>query len=265
MSTFTYKYGSHTHEVGEVTDFVWERMAHTTERAQRDIAIYRVTLRGMFLVTEDSQTWTKLRDDVAAFVEAYSQNDVKFAVVNPDNTDSNHVLDPDTDPDITKGPYVTGWKYPQGTIEEMIAKREWEVTLECLRLEPESQIIKYEENVRHIGTCDMAWQSQNRVNGLPVSYPVYPATTQTIIQEGNSIGLEGYYLPGWVNNIWAGGAADTTVPFGVRVLGDQYEHKERRMQVLGKPVKVGRYFLYWPAKWKYTFEKGDAPALIPPA
>ena len=266
MATFNYKYGAYTHETGSVTDFVWEHIPNITKRGQRDIALYRVTLRGMFLCTTGDD-WTDIRDKISTFQNAYNNpttpyfnNDLKFALVNPDGTDSKYVLDPATDPWILKGPYLKRVIYPTGTIEEMVAKREWEVVLECLRLEPESEIIHYEETIRHFGNCAKSWVAQ-LTQGVVRSYRTHPATTQMIVQSGNSVGLEGYYLPGW--NAFM-------VTLGIPVLDTSYEHEERRVETLGKPLRfqipriAGRNkFLYYPAEWTYVFES-QIPLLIPP-
>jgi hypothetical protein len=251
MSNFTYKYGSYTHEVGSVVDFVWEHIPNITRRGRRDVALYRVTLRGLILCTSGDE-WQDVRDKIHTLDTAYRfQEDMKFAVQNPDGTDSKYVLDPDSDTDILRGPYLANFRFPNGTIEELAVKREWEIVLECLRLEPHSQIIHYEETVRHHGSCWPSWAFQNTLAG-PRSYFTWPATTQMIIQQGRSTGLEGYYLPGWL----AG-----TQRLGVRVLGDQYEHRERRQEDLGKPLRYNiprianrNKFLYYPANWTYVYE-----------
>ena len=257
MSNFTYKYGSYTHEVGSVVDFVWEHIPNITRRGRRDTALYRVTLRGLILCTS-GDAWQDVRDKIHALDTAYRfQEDMKFSVVNPDGTDSKYVLDPSVDTDILRGPYLASYRFPNGTIEELAVKREWEIVLECLRLEPHSQIIHYEETVNHLGTADWRWAYQNTLQ-LPRRYVIWPVTTQTIVQHGRSTGLEGYYLPGY-------NAGQDTM--GIRVLNDPFtvgvthvERRELRRELLGMPVwyripRLGRNkFLYYPAEWSYTYE-----------
>lgn len=257
MSNFTYKYGSYTHEVGSVVDFVWEHIPNITRRGRRDIAMYRVTLRGLILCTSGDE-WQDVRTKIKDLTDAYAgqpgayipTEDQKFVVLNPDDTESQYVLDPAVDTNILRGPYLASYRFPTGTIEELAVKREWEIVLECLRLEPDSQIIHYEETIRHNGSCAASFAIQNTLLA-PRTYTTWPVTTQMIVQQGRSVGLEGYYLPGWL----AGSKR-----LGVRVLGDGYEHQERRHEDLGKPLRyhiprLGRTkFLYYPANWTYVYE-----------
>jgi hypothetical protein len=261
MSNFLYKYGSYTHEVGSVVDFVWEHIPNITRRGRRDTALYRVTLRGLILCT-DGDAWQDVRNKIYALSAAYRfQEDMPFAVLNPDGTESEYVLNPDVDADILRGPYLASYRFPTGTIEELAVKREWEIVLECLRLEPHSQIIHYEETINHHGTDAPTWATQYTL-GIPRSYFTSAASTQTIVQTGRSVGLEYYYRPG-IN------AGHNTL--GIRVLGDQFEHQDRRREMLGKPLRyhiprLGRTkFLYYPAEWTYVFESAAAFAHLQPA
>jgi hypothetical protein len=274
MSNFTYKYGSYTHEVGSVVDFVWEHIPNITRRGRRDVALYRVTLRGLILCTSGDQ-WQDVRDKINALTDAYAgqpgayipTEDQKFVVLNPDGTESQYVLDPAVDTKILRGPYLANYRFPTGTIEELAVKREWEIVLECLRLEPDSQIIHYEETIDHGGTCAAAWAYQNTLL-LPRQYFTWPSTTQRIIQRGRSTGLEGYYMPGYL-------AGQSTI--GVRVLNDPYaaipslyERQDLRREILGKPLRytIPRLnrtkFLYYPAEWTYVYESPTPFAWLQP-
>jgi hypothetical protein len=263
--TFIYKFGDYTYEAGSVVDFQWTFRSHQTVRAHRDIAVYRVELKGMFVSegATPAQSWADIRDRIALFRDAHRMLvagvslDKKFSVSHPNGTETSYVLDPDN-PWTIKGPYVIDLEYPTGTIEELLAKREWTVTLECLVLEPESEIIRYDEQVQHVGTCGPSAVTQY-VFGEPRRYMAWPWTTQTIIQRGSSVGLGGYYLPGWLNVPFP----NSLTPFGIRVLGDDFEHVDKREHMPGKPLRLGNKFLYYPAAWKYVFES-KVPLLMLP-
>ena len=265
MSNFLYKYGGYTHEVGEIQDFKWSHTPHVTGKSQRDIAIYRITLRGK-LLNCTTDTWQEIRDKIHAVKDAYSWgNDQKFSVVNPDGTDSGYVLDPASDPDILKGPYLVNFEYPTGSIEELVAKREYTIVMEAIRAEVEDEIIEYSETITHVGNCMASWAFQNTINrkdssgnllvGTPRSYSIWPATTQKIIQKGHSVGFDGYYCPGWNAGFQTMGipALNTTT----------FEHQERRIEIPGKPLHLGRGFVYYPADWVYTYESAQPQFVIP--
>jgi len=260
VSNFLYKYGSHTHEVGEIYDFVWQHIPHMTGRARRDTAMYRITLRGR-LLCDDTCSWEDIQTKIAALSTAYSaNNDLKFSVVNPDGTDSHYVLDPANDSDILKGPYLANFTYPHGSIEELVVKRDFTIVLECIRAEVESEIITYSESITHVGNCMPKWVFQNTVDGdafegTPRSYQVWPKTTMKIIQKGHSVGFDGYYAPGWVSGYQT---------IGVPVLALSFEHQEQRIEIPGKPLKLGRDFVYYPADWTYVFESA-VPKFLTPA
>ena len=260
MSSFLYRYGSYTHEAGSVVDFVWEHIPNITRRGHRDVALYRITLRGLILCTS-GDAWQDVRDKIHALDTAYRfQEDMSFAVLNPDGTASKYILNPDADPYILRGPYLASYRFPNGTIEELAVKREWEIVLECLRLEPSSQIIHYEESINHHGTSAPTWATQYTL-GIPRSYFTSAASTQTIVQTGRSVGLEGYYLPGALAGLQT---------LGIRVLGDQFEHQDRRREMLGKPLRyhIPRLnrtkFLYYPAEWTYVYESAVPFAHLQP-
>jgi hypothetical protein len=262
VTNFLYKYGSFTHEVGSVTDFTWKHRAHNTQRGQRDISLYRITLSGSLLCMTGN-TWQEIRDKILALRTAYLTNDLKFSLINPDGTDSSYRLDPFTDPAILKGPYVAEVDFPTGTIEEMLVKREWKVVLECLRLEPESQIIEYEETVKHYGSPYGAWASALTLQAVR-QYITQFQSTKLIVQEGRSVGLEGYYATGWWNG-WP--------TFAIPVISDPLlQHMERKEEHLGKPIlyppsdmtpRLNRKFLYYPGAWKYVYEVADDRVLQP--
>jgi hypothetical protein len=271
--TFRYKYGSFTHEAGSVTDFRWQTIPHYTQRGKVDVSLYRITLTGELICT-DGDNWQDIRDKIYNLRSAYLVNGLPFALINPDNTLSSYNLDPTYDEAIVNGPYVTDIDFPTGTIEEMVVKREWKVVLECLRLEPESLRIEYEERIRHLGTCAESWAYAPVWTGLLRKYQTRRATTQMVVQEGRSVGLTGYYLPGYVSPGWPTypslpGWPTWPVPsggttFGVPAYPPIHEHLESREETLGKPLRLGRYFLYYPANWRYHYEV-PSPLLIQPA
>ncbi|MCU0872011.1 MAG: hypothetical protein MUE50_06665 [Pirellulaceae bacterium] len=249
MSTFTYKYGSYTHEVGEITDFRYQLLPHMTRRALRDTNLVRATLTGRFLGCDYSEIKTK----IANFLDAYGTNNRKFAMYHPDGSETRYVLDP-ADEYLIAGPYVVDCDWPTGEGAEYVTKRDFRIVLEGIVVSLEDQVIQFEESVRHVGTAMPSWEYQNTLAG-PIAYQIWPATTMMVIQSGSSIGFGGYYAPGWLANF------ETLV---IPVLPLQYEHAERRIETLGAPLVFPRKRAYYPAQWQYTFETNFPGNYMPP-
>jgi predicted metal-dependent phosphoesterase TrpH len=83
------------------------------------------------------------------------------------------------------------------------------------------------------------WRSQNIVNGMQRAYEIWPWTTETIIQQGNSVGFNGWYTSG-----------ATPTP----LIDAQYEHLDRRVIEVGNPIHMGYSWLYYPMRWRFEFE-----------
>ena len=239
-----YKYGDHTHATGEVTDMHWQEIAHMTSRGRRDTSLTRVRLN----VELQACTWAGLKAKIDALYSAYTQNDVKFGMVDSNGADTKYVLDP-FNPNMMRGPYVTDITCPTASMEEMVIKREFVITLEAMFAAPESQIIFYDSKVTTIGTAIVpTWVMQPLANGAIRRYQVWNLAPQRIIQTGNSIGFDGYYELGMVP-----------------VLGSDFEHEDLRMIEYGKPRKIGlNDFFYYPMRWRFVFEAVTPQTIVPP-
>lgn len=241
MAAFEYRYGDYTHEDGEITDFRWEVVPNHTTRGARHTTTVRATLKGQFLGCTYSEIYNKIHQ----FGQAYQTNGRKFGLYHPDGSPTKHIMDP-ADQYVMVGPRVVLLDFPDGTMEELVVKREFTVVLETIRDEAESQIIFYDEKITHIGVCGPIWAAQNTMYG-PRSYIIWPASTQTIVQEGSSVGFHGYYLAG-----------------AVPIMGWAYEHLEKRIDEPGKPLHLGKYFVYYPWRWRFEFETDVPWLMVPP-
>ena len=233
--------GAYTHEVGEPIDFEYINDVNHTKRGWADTMTARATIKGR----TSGDGWAVLKPKLIALENAYKQQaDVPFGLLHPDGTPTRQYMDP-ADPNCLRGPYIKHISYPHGTDAEYVSWRDWVIVVEAIYAACESQIIHYEETVRHVGTCDAAWASQYTLMG-PRSYFTWPATSMHIIQSGYSIGFDAPYLPG----IWGGNWG------GIPVLPVQFEHLERRVAEPIKPLHLGRAFVYHGWRWEYCFESG---------
>lgn len=242
--TLLYKYGTYTHDPGEILDFRWEAKPNVTRRGKRDTTLLRATLTGRFLAC----TWQELAQKQAALIDAYKISDRVFGLFHPDGTPSRSYMDP-ADPDLIAGPYLVDFSFPTGEGAEYVTKRDFQVVLEGIVLSPESQIIEFEETIDHIGTTGPTWAFQNTLDPSgPEAYQTWPWTTQLIIQRGKSVGLEGYYLPGWLSGY---------PTLGAPIIGPtylQYEHMENRFERVKTPLTLDRGLVYYEAQWQYEYE-----------
>jgi len=242
--TIQYRYGGLTHEDGEVIDHRITQVAHHNKRGWRDTAVRRVELHIQVLGCTEAEVDARTKEILDAY---YNYNDVKWGIYLSDGSESPHVMDP-ASPQSIRGPMVVDSAFLDGKMEEMVAKREFSVTLEWLYLCQEAEIVEYEEKITHYGNGAGQWAMQNCVNTTPRSYAVWPATSQIIVQEGTALGLTGYYL--------AGAVPHPMIP-------PQWEHQERRIDEPGKPLHLGYRWLYYPWHWRFEFEVPAYNLIIP--
>lgn len=229
-----FKYGDYTHEAGEVVDMRWEQNPNHTRRGWRDTSLTKVTL----FVQLQACDWPSLKAKIDALSEAYSVNEQLFEVLDENGAQTRHVLDPNNALSI-RGPRVACFELPTNQMEQMVVQRDFVITLEQLHEACENQIIEFHESFTNTGTCGPMWRSQNIVNGAPRAFEIWPRTTQTIIQEGHSVGFNGWYVDG-------------AVP--TPLIDSQYEHLEQRMIEPISPIHLGYSWLYYGLKWRFVFE-----------
>jgi len=243
MSTFTYKYGAYEHDPGEIIDFQWQEEAHHTERGWRDTSTTTAVLSGLLLGNDRAEISTKIEK----LRSAYEYNQKVFGLYDPDDVATRYVMDP-TNWRLLIGPRVSVLDWPVGSMEEMVVKRAFKITVTGIWASQESEIIQYHENIANTGTTGPWWRSQNIVNGEPQAYAIWPKTTQKIVQEGYSLGFSGYYL--------AGATPNPLIP-------SQYEHLDQREEKVAKPLHLGRDWVYFPASWRYVFEVPNYTFVLP--
>lgn len=243
MSNFVYKYGAYEHEPGEVVDFKWKSTAHHTARGWRDTSTTVAVLDGILLGCDYAEVQKKIDDLVAE----YQWNQKKFALYYPNGQETKYVIDP-ADPRCLVGPSVRVIDWPVGSQEELVVKRAFRITLTAIWASQEDEIIEYQEKISHVGMAGEIYRWQYCVNMPPQDYTVWPWTTMQIIQEGHSVGFSGYYM---------------VAPGPHPLLPVQYEHLEKRIEAPGKPLHLGRDWVYFPYSWRYVFEVPVYTFVIP--
>jgi len=238
-----YRYGGLTHEPGEVIDHRITNVAHHSKRGWRDTSIRRVEQHIQVLGCTEAEVESRVQTILNYY---YDHNDQKWGIY-LDGAETHCIMDP-ANPQTIRGPMVVDVAFLSGSMDEMVVKREFSVTLEWLYLAAESQIVEYEEKIMHYGNCARKWTMQYTVNGPARNYDVWPATSEIIVQEGTSLGLQGYYL--------AGAVPHPMIP-------PQWEHQEQRIDEPGKPLHLGNMWLYYPWHWRFVFEVPAYQLVIP--
>lgn len=238
-----YRYGALTHTEGEVIDHRITNVAHHTKRGWRDTCVRRVEQHIQVLGCTEAEVEARVQTILNYY---YDHNDEKWGIY-LDGAETHCIMDPASAQTI-RGPMVVDVAFLSGSMEEMVVKREFSVTLEWMYLADESQIIEYDERISHFGNGALMTRWQNTVNLGPRQYIVWPSTTMTIVQEGTSLGLSNYYLAGAVPH---------------PLIAPQYEHQERRIDQPGKPLHLGNKWLYYPWHWRFEFEVPAYTLVLP--
>ena len=244
-----FKYGGHTHEPGEVTNFRWEEHSNYTKRARRDTAIQRATLTIELLACDQAELLTKI-DTLYA---AYTQNDKEFVVQTVAGANTKFRIDPSS-PQMLRGPMVTKIDCLQGDREEMVNKRQFTIELEALYDANESGIIYYEETLEVRGYTGPQYATVPVIGPAPALLPLlgvdplaalrryvrWHTGPQVIIQAGKSEGFGGWYDT----------PAAPLFSFGPTI----YEDVELRVIKPGRARKIGNTkFRYYPLEWRFVF------------
>lgn len=239
-----YHYGDYTHEAGEVVDMKWEQHPNHTRRGWRDTLLNKCTL----FVQLQGCDWATLSAKIDALSEAYSVNEQRFWISDENGQDTRHVMDP-ANPLSIRGPRVSCFELPTNQMEQMVIQRDFVITLEMLLEACENQIIEYEESVINF-PGQSVWRSQRIVNGRPRSYIVWDDANTRVIQQGHSIGFNGWYVDG-------------AVPSPM-IADPAYEHEDRRVIEVINPLHYGYSWLYYGLKWRFEFEiPSGSPIIVP--
>ena len=227
-----YIFGTYTHPFGEVIDMKYVSRGHYTERGYRD----RMYVQALIKVQLQGCSEAEIHDKTVELENAYKlQTDVDFGLFKTDGTRTRHFLSAN-DPAMLRGPYISELTYPTTEGPECVTKREVHITLEAIMNYPESQVIEYDEHVTNIGTASPAWTYVPTTDG---GYrPYYIGTPlQKVIQEGHSIGLQGYYLY-------------SAIP----IIDTMWEHTERRVIKVRYPKRIGQYFQNFQIDWRFEYD-----------
>lgn len=246
------RYGSFTHDPGEVNLVTFEIVPNRSSRNLRMTRTVRMHLVGEVIAptdTADADIPGYITTRIDAIKTAYA-DDYQDAVYEIDTTGSGswsatpHALYNNSD--CVSGVMVKYRSWPKGDPAEYATVRTFSITLEAEYRDVYSEILEFRESLRYIGTSGPTWEWVVPINGFPQQRWKTAYSLQQIIQKGHALGLDGYPL--------------AVVP---GPLLPNYEHTEQRVFDLHDPQNRGRAYLGYGVTWQYVMTSPVGQTLFP--
>ena len=223
----TLTYGSYTSDNGEVVLGNYEALAIRSPREGRIMLRRRMHVEGV--IVRDSQAALLAR--IEDFIDNFEQEQLSDAVLTLNGAATPHVLSNNS---IT-GVRIANRSWPKGSPEELVRCRTYQVILETLEFAPEgSQIEEYHDSVAVYGNGGPDWRYVQMPRGLSRLQILSETSPVTAVQQGTSMGLQGYVLP--------------TGPVVAAL-----EQGTGYMLERETPRRVGNVFAHYPMRWRYQF------------
>jgi len=246
MGTSYFKYGTHTHDQGEVLMSRFYIRPNYSRRGKRFSLTRTMHLDGVLQGTSQADVISK----VNALIAAYSVNDNHAGLYDNAGTLTPHYLDPD-DPNALSPVRVVSRSWPVGSPMELANKRTYSIVLSQDVVDTESEILFYQDSVTYLGTGGSRYRVREYPTGTPTITQVNQYTVQRIVQSGFAIGLDAY-------------VAHYGPMFSPPTA---YELADMRRFTLGTPSYKGKVSIEYPSSWTYHFVAGsdlssNAPILL---
>ena len=235
------KYGTHSHAKGEVDTLRFEIIPEFSERGRRRTHLTKADYGGEISGTGPANLTPKINK----LISAYADDGHDWQFFNSDGLATNHAI-------VSHASNMTGTRilhrsWPRSDAVEYDTKRYFRIVVAARFIDCEDQIVRVQETVRGLGTTGERWAFQNTQAG-PKRVQIWPATSQTIVQEGFAMGLQGY---------------PSQVTVAPPLLGSAHEHLERRMITHIGP-RTERLMNYdYGIRWRYVFEVAVNTPLYP--
>ena len=228
----SFSYGKYVHPDNEVNLTKYEVIG---VRSRRNVQTHRLSRLHVYGKIKAEGAALKLR--IGQLIAAYSNDNMGDAVYSVDGVKTHHWL---TNTQSLTGVRVMHRSWPEGTAAELANVRSFHIVLESLHYQEAGNKPKWlwwQEVIRHVGTSGPLWEYRRTQEGNPRKKVIWPNSTMKIIQEGQSLGLDGYVM------------ASVSPAFGEII-----EHEEERITEPGSAVWQGNGFSNYPYKWRYVYE-----------
>lgn len=226
-----FKYGDHQHPDNEVTIVSFRKRRRLSQRGWSKSLIYSMELHGEL----DASTQSNLKDKIEELEAAYANDGLDAVFYHDDDTASPYKI---ISSDTMSGTIIRDLQFPYGMEpEEYATQIKFRIVIEAEAKYSEKQILYFIETLQFLGNCGPRWKSVECAWGPPIVQLVSEQTVQKIIQEGRSMGLDGYPL--YPGPLWP-----------------LLEHQHlRRVQLIG-PKEWRNDRIEYGVRWRYVFSSG---------
>lgn len=224
------KWGNYSHTENETQLVRYDVQPRKSQRGQRLELVYRAHLRGEL---KDSTGQAAITAKIQALIAAYDQNYQDFVLLdNSGNSTPHSFLNSDQRNVSGNRVVYRSWDGIDGA--EYANMRTYEIVVEAVMAEPESNLVYLTERFTYIGTGGPVWSADNTQYG-PQDTPLYPSSWIHVMQDGYAV----YYT----------GPATAQSP----IFPANSEHLEQRRRVPMEPQFRGQGYTHYPISWHYSF------------
>lgn len=225
------KYGSYQHSDGEVNIVrLTQQRVRRGNRNRLTTTRIQYEVEGQLVASSNSA----LNTAIIALEAAYADDGEDFGLYFDNGTATDHFLDSETS---LNGVRILTLDYPSGSPGQFTTCRDYRIIVEAEYFNIESQIIHFEESLQFYGTSGPRWRWVKTLNSQPVQVVTNAKTTQTIVQRGHILGLQGW-------------PAVYPAP-----LAPQFEHQDQRFVGTYSPQVINiNTSLYYGLRYMYIME-----------
>lgn len=243
MATSYFKYGTHTHDQGEVLLSRFYIRPNYSKRGKRYSLTKTMHLEGVLQADTQSALITKIN----TLISAYSTNDLHAGLYDNTGSLTPHYLDPN-DANALSPVRVISRSWPTGDPTQLANRRTYSIVLAQDVVDTESQILFYYDSVNYYGTGGARYRVREYPTGAPSITQVNQYTAQRIVQSGYAVGLDAY-------------VAHYGPMFSPPTA---YELTDMRRFMLATPSYKGKDSIEYPSSWTYHFVAGTDLSSTPP-
>lgn len=227
-----FKYGSYQHDANEVNLASVTKHTSFSARNKSTHKTIRMVLQGDFCASSQ----TAIESKIDEIYEAYRYHGQDCGLYMDDGTRTSHYLDSSQ---TMGGVRVMEVDFPSGEPGEFATGRAYRIVLEADVVALEDQTIWYKETIITKGAPGSIWVYIPQRAYRPARQVLCDVALQEIIQQGESVGFNGYVVP--------------QLP-----IYPDFEHHEKRVISYGTPEVIEHNnWHHYPCKWEYCFTVPD--------
>ena len=179
-------WGAYSHPSGEVNLAKMSITHNLSPRGLKMERVERMHLYGQFCEDSTSEVMTRIDELIAAYSVDYQDGGLYL----DDGTPTRHLIQ---NGESISGSHVIHRSWDGGP-DELATTRTFDIIIETVYPDVESQLIYWEESVRVVGTGGPKFEVTDTWNG-PLYTQVAANTKQSIIQSGKAVGWSAYVEP----------------------------------------------------------------------